>query len=89
MLILSRKQGESIMLGDGIEVTVVEVKGDQVRIGIQAPSDVSIFRKEIYLEIQSENRHAVQSARDIDKLNQVWETLRGKLPELKNYNEQN
>lgn len=63
MLALTRKTGQSIVIGDQIEITVVEVKGDQVRLGIKAPKEVSILRKEIYEEIQAENRAAVNSAK--------------------------
>lgn len=63
MLALTRKTGQSIIIGDQIEITVVEVKGDQVRLGIKAPKEVSILRKEIYEEIQAENRAAVNSAK--------------------------
>ncbi len=52
MLVLTRKKNESIVIGDNIEITVVDIQGDQVRIGINAPKNVSIHRKEIYLEIQ-------------------------------------
>ncbi len=51
MLVLSRKTGESVMIGDDIEITLVSTEGSKVRIGIQAPSDVPVHRKEIYLEI--------------------------------------
>jgi len=54
MLVLSRQKGESIMLGDDVEVTIVDVRGDKVRIGINAPRDISVHRKEIYLAIQKE-----------------------------------
>lgn len=52
MLVLTRKSNQSIMIGDDIEVTVLSVMGDKVRIGIQAPGDVPVFRTEIYLEIR-------------------------------------
>jgi len=58
VLVLTRKKNESIVLNDNIEITVVDVQGDQVRIGINAPKSVSIYRKEIYLEIQAENKKA-------------------------------
>ena len=58
MLVLSRKKGQGIMLGDNIEITIIEIQGDQVRIGINAPKNVSIYRKEIFLEIQEENKKA-------------------------------
>ncbi|NLI57702.1 MAG: carbon storage regulator CsrA [Clostridium sp.] len=65
MLVLTRKKNESIVIGDNIEITVVDIQGDQVRIGINAPKNVSIHRKEIYLEIQSENKKAA----DVKKIN--------------------
>ena len=58
MLVLTRKKNESIILNDNIEITIVDVQGDQVRIGINAPKSVSIYRKEIFLEIQDENKKA-------------------------------
>ncbi|MFZ5986030.1 MAG: carbon storage regulator CsrA [Bacillota bacterium] len=58
MLVLTRKKNESIVINDNIEITIVDVQGDQVRIGINAPKSVSIYRKEIYLEIQAENKKA-------------------------------
>jgi len=54
MLVLSRLKGESIMLGDDVEVTIVDVRGDKVRLGITAPRSVNVHRKEIYLTIQRE-----------------------------------
>jgi carbon storage regulator len=54
MLVLTRKSNQSIMIGDDIEVTVLSVMGEKVRIGIQAPRDVPVFRDEVYLEIQAE-----------------------------------
>ena len=56
MLTLSRKKGESLMVNNNIEITVLDVRGDQVKIGIAAPKDVPIYRKEIYLEIQEANK---------------------------------
>jgi carbon storage regulator len=54
MLVLTRKSNQSIMIGDDIEVSVLSVMGEKVRIGIQAPRNVPVFRKEVYLEIQQE-----------------------------------
>ena len=54
MLVLTRKTNQSIMIGDEIEVSVLAVSGDKVRIGISAPRDVPVFRKEVYLSIQEE-----------------------------------
>ena len=58
MLALARKVNESIILNDNIEVTVLEVKGDQVKIGINAPKDVPIYRKELFVQIQEANAAA-------------------------------
>lgn len=58
MLVLSRKPNQSIMIGEEIEVVVLEVKGDTVKIGLKAPRDVPVFRQEIYMEIRAENQRA-------------------------------
>ena len=55
MLVLTRKSNQAIMIGDDIEVTVLSIMGEKVRIGIQAPRDIPVFRNEVYLEIQQEN----------------------------------
>ena len=60
MLVLTRKPGQSIMIGDGVEVQVLSVAGEKVRLGITAPRDVSIFRNEVYDRIESENNAAAQ-----------------------------
>ncbi|HWT26932.1 MAG TPA: carbon storage regulator CsrA [Mobilitalea sp.] len=62
MLALSRKQNESIMIGNDIEITILEIKGDQVKIGINAPKSVSIYRKEIYLQIKESNKEAAEAS---------------------------
>ncbi|MEO6503044.1 MAG: carbon storage regulator CsrA [Jatrophihabitantaceae bacterium] len=64
MLILTRRVGESIVVGDDIVLTVFEVRGDAVRIGIEAPRSVKVNRKEIYEEIQRSNAQAVSSSDD-------------------------
>jgi len=61
MLALSRKVDESIVIGNDIEITILEVKGDQVKIGIKAPKSVPIYRKEIYLQIQEANKEAANT----------------------------
>jgi carbon storage regulator len=61
MLALSRKVNESIMIGNEIELTILEVKGDQVKIGINAPKSVPIYRKEIYLQIKESNKEAAET----------------------------
>ena len=58
MLILSRKKDETIVIGDNISISVVDIKGDQVKLGINAPNDVKVFRQEVYEAIQEENRTA-------------------------------
>jgi len=60
MLVLTRKKVQSIVINDNIEITVLEVQGDQVRIGINAPRSVSVHRKEVFLEIMNENRRAAE-----------------------------
>jgi carbon storage regulator len=61
MLVLARKFNESIMIGDEIEVIVIEIKNDQVKLGIKAPRKIAVHRKEIYEEIQLENIAALSS----------------------------
>ncbi|HHV96235.1 MAG TPA: carbon storage regulator CsrA [Clostridiaceae bacterium] len=61
MLVLSRKKDQSIVIGDNIEITIIDIQGDQVRIGINAPKNVAIHRKEVFLEIQEENKRAARS----------------------------
>ena len=56
MLALTRKNGEALMINNNVEITILEVRGDQVKIGISAPKDVPIYRKEVYLQIQEENK---------------------------------
>ena len=63
MLVLTRKPNQSIMIGDDIEVSVLSTSGEKVRLGIRAPRDVPVFRKEVYLEIQQETLAAGGSAR--------------------------
>lgn len=58
MLVLARKKDESIIVGDDIEITVIDIQGDQVKIGIAAPKNVSIHRKEVFVEIKEENMKA-------------------------------
>ena len=59
MLALTRKKGESLVVNNNIEITVLEIRGDQIKIGIQAPKEVPIYRKEVYLQIQKENEEAI------------------------------
>lgn len=72
MLVLSRKADESIVLGKDIEIKVLSIEEDRVKIGITAPLDVEIFRKEIYLEIQEENKKAGRQTIDMNKLKDIF-----------------
>ena len=60
MLVLSRQRDETIMIGDDIEITIVDIRGDKVRVGINAPKHISVHRKEVYDAIQQENRRAAK-----------------------------
>ncbi|PTY40121.1 carbon storage regulator CsrA [Brachyspira hampsonii] len=68
MLVLSRKINQSIVIGDNIEIMLVDIRGDQIKLGINAPRNVKIFRKEVYEEIESQNLEASKEA-TADKLN--------------------
>lgn len=72
MLVLTRKLNESIIIGDEIKITVVEVKGEQVKLGISAPKRISVHREEVYLEIKKENKAAADASIGIDELNEIW-----------------
>ncbi|HWI74523.1 MAG TPA: carbon storage regulator CsrA [Baekduia sp.] len=76
MLVLTRKSNQSIMIGDDIEVSVLSIMGEKVRIGIQAPRDIPVFRKEVYLEIQQERNGAVEQADAGNLRGEVDEALR-------------
>ena len=58
MLALSRKKGEALMINNDIEITVLDIKGEQVKIGISAPKEVPVYRKEVYIQIQEANKEA-------------------------------
>ena len=66
MLVLSRQRDETIMIGDEVEITVVDVRGDKVRLGISAPTAVAVHRKEVYEAIEAENARAAGAAVDLD-----------------------
>lgn len=72
MLALARKINQSIMIGNDIEITLLEIKGDQVKIGINAPKSVPIYRKEIYVQIQDENKKASEGEVDVEALNKLF-----------------
>ena len=70
MLALTRKKQEAIVINNNIEITVLEVKGDQVKLGISAPKSIPVYRKEIYVEIQNANKEAMSQA-NVDILSKL------------------
>jgi carbon storage regulator len=80
MLILTRKLGESITIGDDIKITFLEVKGKQIRVGIEAPSHISVHREEIFNLIKEQNIQAVKVAiMEKETLPDIWEGLKSLL----------
>jgi carbon storage regulator len=61
MLALTRKKGESLVINNNIEVTVLDIRGDQIKLGISAPKEVPVYRKEVYLQIQEETKEAMNA----------------------------
>ncbi len=76
MLVLNRKKGEAIIIGNNIEIYILEVQGDNIKIGIEAPREVSIYRKEIYEEIVEANR---QAASQPEEALSRFKEMKGKL----------
>lgn len=72
MLALTRKKGESLVVNNNIEITILEIRGDQIKIGISAPKDVPIYRKEVFLQIQEENKKAVSQVADVAELENLF-----------------
>jgi carbon storage regulator len=75
MLVLARRMNQSIIIGDDIEITIIDIKGDQVKIGINAPKTVTVHRSEVHQEIQEENRKATNvqiSPKDLGKLGDLF-----------------
>ncbi len=70
MLALTRKKGESLVLNNDIEVTILEIRGDQVKLGVKAPRQVPVYRKEVYLQIQKENE-AAASVENLEALKKL------------------
>jgi len=68
MLVLTRKKNEAIQIGDDIEIKILSVDGDQIKLGIEAPKSVEIHRKEVYLDIQNQNSEAANIPSDIIQL---------------------
>ncbi|MBU2552332.1 MAG: carbon storage regulator CsrA [Proteobacteria bacterium] len=77
MLILTRKIGETIAIGDDVKVQVIDVKGKQVRLGIQAPTEMAVHREEVYERIREENRQAASlSPDDLSRVADLWASLK-------------
>ncbi len=83
MLVLSRKINQSIVIGDNIEIMLVDIRGDQIKLGINAPKNVKIFRKEVYEEIESQNLEASKEA-TADKLNILSNFVKNKFGKKNN-----
>lgn len=78
MLVLARRINQSIMIGDDIEIVIVDIKGDQAKIGIKAPKNVAVHRTEVYKEIQEENRIAAQANIPPEDLKKLGDSFRKK-----------
>jgi carbon storage regulator len=89
MLVLTRRPDEAIMIGEEIEIMVISVQRNKVRIGIKAPSKIPVFRKEIYLAVRESNKEAVQIPQDvferIVKQREIFSNFRGKTKNIKEY----
>lgn len=77
MLVLSRKINQSIVIGDNIEIMLVDIRGDQIKLGIKAPKNVKIFRKEVYEEVKSQNLEASKST--VEEVNILSSFVKNKL----------
>lgn len=71
MLALSRKLNESIIVGNDIEITILEIKGEQVKVGVKAPKSVPVYRKELYVQIQESNKEAVNTGINPEALKEL------------------
>ncbi len=79
MLVLTRRLGEVIRVGDAVTVRVLEVKGNQVRLGVEAPAEVRIYREEVYRAIRKENEEAAaQAAGTLDEVTSEWQSRHDK-----------
>ena len=72
MLALSRKKNEALIVNNNIEITVLEIKGEQVKLGISAPKEVPVYRKEVYLQIQNENKAALNATDAMEALKNLF-----------------
>ncbi len=70
MLALSRKKNEAIVINNNIEITVLDIRGDQIKLGIAAPKEIPIYRKEVYIQIQNENKQSTDLA-SLDELKKL------------------
>lgn len=74
MLILTRRPGESLHLGDDIKITILSLQGKQVKIGLTVPKDMTVYREEVYLRVTEENRRALEaSTTDLMAVTQLWQ----------------
>ena len=74
MLVLTRKLGESIVIGNNVRVTILEMQGKQIRLGIEAPPEISVHRGEVYERIEAENRLAAETVHsDLKELKRLWD----------------
>ena len=71
MLALSRKKNEAIVINNNIEITVLDIRGDQIKLGIAAPKEIPIYRKEVYIQIQNENKQATEAVSGIEELKKL------------------
>ncbi len=79
MLVLTRKKGEKIVIGDNIVLTVVDIKGDQIQLGIEAPRDIPVHREEVYKEIQEENIKSRKTEKlSLESIQKLLEKNKGK-----------
>ncbi|MFP4316538.1 MAG: carbon storage regulator CsrA [Desulfovibrionales bacterium] len=75
MLVLTRRPGESIQLGDDITITVLSVKGKQIKLGIDVPEKLPVYREEVFRKVQEQNRMAIRSSQqDLLQLTKIWKT---------------
>ncbi len=72
MLALSRKKNEALVINNNVEITILEIKGEQVKIGISAPKEVPIYRKEVYIQIQEANKAAMNSEDAVENLRNLF-----------------
>jgi carbon storage regulator len=72
LLALTRKKGESLVIDNNIEITILEIRGDQIKIGISAPKDVPVYRKEVFIQIQEENKKAAAQVADAAALENLF-----------------